>query len=159
ARCAAQPPVSTDSATRLPASWMPVDSPPDRRVRVSGSTAMIAGAGPARPTAPAAQPSASPSGRTLIARSVDLSQPIPSMPPGRIEGLKLREAPTEPTDVRFPINLATALRLADARPLIVAAAQASVWVAEARLQRARVLWVPSIMTGFDYIRHDGGGPD
>ena len=43
----------------------------------------------------------------------------------------------EPTDFRFPINLATALRLSDARPLIVAAAQASVWVAEAELTRPR----------------------
>ena len=71
----------------------------------------------------------------------------------------LKAAPLESTDFRFPINLATALRLSDARPLIVAAAQASVWVAEAQLTRARVLWVPSLMTGFDYIRHDGGGPD
>jgi outer membrane protein TolC len=61
--------------------------------------------------------------------------------------------------LRFPINLATALRLSDARPLIVAAAQASVWVAEAQLTRAKVLWVPTINVGFDYIRHDGGGPD
>ena len=65
----------------------------------------------------------------------------------------------EPTDLRFPINLATALRLADARPLLVAAAQASVWVAEAQLTRAKVLWVPTLNLGFDYIRHDGGGPD
>lgn len=65
----------------------------------------------------------------------------------------------EPQDFRFPINLATALRLADARPLIVAAAQASVWVAEAQLTRAKLLWVPSLMIGADYIRHDGGGPD
>ncbi len=64
-----------------------------------------------------------------------------------------------PTDFRLPINLATALRLSDARPLIVAAAQASVWVAEADLQRAKVLWVPTLNIGFDYIRHDGGGPD
>jgi outer membrane protein TolC len=61
--------------------------------------------------------------------------------------------------VRFPINLATALRLSDARPLVVAAAQASVWVAEADLTRAKVLWVPTLNIGFDYIRHDGGGPD
>ena len=67
--------------------------------------------------------------------------------------------PAEPTDLRFPINLATALRLSDARPLIVAAAQASVWVAEAELTRAKVLWVPTLNIGFDYIRHDGGGPD
>jgi outer membrane protein TolC len=64
-----------------------------------------------------------------------------------------------PTDFRFPINLATALRLSDARPLVIAAAQASVWVAEAELTRAKVLWVPTINIGFDYLRHDGGGPD
>src|SRR5262249_44719188 len=63
------------------------------------------------------------------------------------------------TDLAFPINLATALQLSDARPLIVAAAQAGVWVAEAQLARARVLWVPTLTLGFDYIRHDGGGPD
>ena len=74
-------------------------------------------------------------------------------------GLTLKPAPLEPTDLRFPINLATALRLSDARPLIVAAAQAGVWVAEADLTRAKVLWVPTLNLGFDYIRHDGGGPD
>jgi outer membrane protein TolC len=73
--------------------------------------------------------------------------------------VKLKQAPLESTDFGLPINLATALRLSDARPLIVAAAQASVWVAEAELTRAKVLWVPSFMAGSDYIRHDGGGPD
>ena len=71
----------------------------------------------------------------------------------------LNAAPLAPTDLRFPINLATALRLSDARPLVVAAAQASVWVAEAQLTRAKVLWVPQLNIGGDYIRHDGGGPD
>ena len=41
----------------------------------------------------------------------------------------------------------------------MAAAQASVWVAEAQLTRAKVLWVPQLNIGGDYIRHDGGGPD
>ena len=72
---------------------------------------------------------------------------------------KIKPAPLEPTDLEFPINLATALRLSDARPLVVAAAQASVWVAEAELTRAKVLWVPQLNIGGDYIRHDGGGPD
>jgi outer membrane protein TolC len=76
-----------------------------------------------------------------------------------IRSVNLKPAPLEPSDVQFPINLATALRLADARPLIVAAAQASVWVAEAQLTRAKVLWVPQLNIGADYIRHDGGGPD
>jgi outer membrane protein TolC len=71
----------------------------------------------------------------------------------------LRAVPLAPTDLRFPINLATALRLSDARPLVVAAAQASVWVAEADLTRAKVLWLPTINFAVDYIRHDGGGPD
>jgi outer membrane protein TolC len=84
----------------------------------------------------------------------------PALPPeGSDLGLRLKAAPLEPTDLRLPINLATALQLSDARPLIVAAAQASVWVAEAQLARAKVLWVPTIMVGADYIRHDGGGPD
>ena len=74
-------------------------------------------------------------------------------------GLRLQAAPLEPTDRALPINLAAALRLADARPLVVAAAQASTWVAEAQLARAKVLWVPQLNLGFDYIRHDGGGPD
>jgi len=80
-------------------------------------------------------------------------------PPSGDPTLRLKPAPLEPTDLGFPINLATALRLSDARPLIVAAAQARVWVAEAQLTRAKVLWVPTLMFGADYIRHDGGGPD
>jgi outer membrane protein TolC len=85
-----------------------------------------------------------------------------SVVPGRsplFTPVDLKPAPTEPTDLRFPINLATALRLSDARPLIVAAAQARVWIAEAELARAKVLWLPDLNIGFDYIRHDGGGPD
>jgi outer membrane protein TolC len=83
----------------------------------------------------------------------------PPRPASDFAAAKLKQAPLEPTDLRFPLNLATALRLSDARPLMVAAAQASVWVAEAQLTRAKVLWVPQLNLGFDYIRHDGGGPD
>lgn len=78
---------------------------------------------------------------------------LPGPPGGETVALPL--PPLEPGDVRFPINLATALRLADARPLIVAAAQASAWVAEAKLQKAATLWIPSFMMDVDYSRHDG----
>jgi outer membrane protein TolC len=87
---------------------------------------------------------------------------VAAAPPVSLAGdpfAKLKRAPLEPTDDGFPINLATALRLSDARPLIVGAAQASVWVAEAQLTRAKVLWIPTLTFGADYIRHDGGGPD
>jgi outer membrane protein TolC len=75
------------------------------------------------------------------------------------EAPALEAAPLEETDRPFPITLATALRLSDARPLVVAAAQASAWVAEAQLQRAQVLWVPTLDIGAVYYRHDGFGPD
>ncbi len=75
------------------------------------------------------------------------------------EAIDLKPPPLEAGDLRFPINLGTALRLADARPLLIASAQASAWKAEADLQKAKVLWVPALNLGFDYIRHDGYGPD
>ena len=73
----------------------------------------------------------------------------------------IRLPPTAPaeTDRPLPINLATALRLADARPLVVTAAQASAWVAEAQLQRANLIKIPELDFGVDYVRHDGFGPD
>ncbi|HEV3085013.1 MAG TPA: TolC family protein, partial [Gemmataceae bacterium] len=66
--------------------------------------------------------------------------------------------PAEPqgADRPLPINLATALRLAGARPLIIAAAESSVQLAEAELAKARVLWLPSFNVGTGYYRHDGG---
>jgi outer membrane protein TolC len=67
----------------------------------------------------------------------------------------LSDAAPEPSDRPLPINLATALRLANARPVIIAAAQASVQVAAANWQRARVLWLPNFNVGAGYYRHDG----
>ncbi|HVX62603.1 MAG TPA: hypothetical protein VHC19_18435, partial [Pirellulales bacterium] len=85
--------------------------------------------------------------------------PLETSPPNDGEVARLAVPKPEPGDLRFPINLATALRLADVRPLIIAAAQASAWVAEARLNKAKTLWVPDLNLGFDYTRHDGIGPD
>ncbi len=163
------PTPKANAPPRVSPAWMTAPAPADRRVQLAGTTTMRLGPtpipappAPATPTpspASGAQPPASPPGRTLIVRAVDPSQAVAPMAPVGDALLQLKAAPVEPTDFRFPINLATALRLSDARPLVVAAAQASVWIAEARLQQARVLWVPSLMTGVDYIRHDGGGPD
>jgi outer membrane protein TolC len=55
----------------------------------------------------------------------------------------------------LPINLATALRLAGARPIVITAAQASVEAAAADLARARALWLPSVYAGAGYYHHDG----
>ncbi|HET6880870.1 MAG TPA: TolC family protein [Pirellulales bacterium] len=81
--------------------------------------------------------------------------PLELPPPPGGEAVALPLPPLERGDLRLPINLATALRLADGRPLIVAAAQASAWSAEAQLQKAKVLWLPAFMVNATYARHDG----
>jgi outer membrane protein TolC len=55
----------------------------------------------------------------------------------------------------LPINLATALCLSQARPLVIASAQASEERAAAQLQGARVLWLPDVHFGVGYSHHDG----
>jgi outer membrane protein TolC len=62
----------------------------------------------------------------------------------------------QPGDVPLPINLPTALRLAVARPLLIAAAQASLQLALAQWQHARVLWIPNFNVGGSYLGHAGG---
>lgn len=58
-------------------------------------------------------------------------------------------------DKALPINLPTAMQLAGARPLDVALASQRIQVALAGLDRAKVLWLPTIYMGADYYRHDG----
>jgi outer membrane protein TolC len=60
-----------------------------------------------------------------------------------------------PDERPLPINLATALQLANARGLDIQFAAARVQAASAALDRARVLWLPNIVTGVDITRHDG----
>ncbi len=132
ASCAAQSP-GPPSPSPSPPSVVPAE--PDRR----GWPAPPPLRGPVAPEPPEGL---LPAGTSPLDTGVKLPMPTPMA-----------------NEVRFPINLATALRLSDARPLIVAAAQASVWVAEADLTQAKVLWLPTLNLGFDYIRHDGGGPD
>jgi outer membrane protein TolC len=71
------------------------------------------------------------------------------------EAPRLATAQVEPDDRSLPINLATALRLGGARPLVITAAQASVETAAAALERARVAWLPSVYAGAGYYHHDG----
>src|SRR5262245_54838248 len=74
-------------------------------------------------------------------------------------------APAPPVEVRLPapgagdhplpINLPTALQLANVRPLDIAAASERLRAAAAQLEAARVLWLPTAVIGADYWRHDG----
>jgi outer membrane protein TolC len=57
--------------------------------------------------------------------------------------------------VPLPINLATALRLGNARPLDVQIAGRQVAAAAASYDRAQLLWVPNLLFGVDYFAHTG----
>ncbi|HEV7226156.1 MAG TPA: hypothetical protein VGN42_25840 [Pirellulales bacterium] len=139
---AGPPPASVASRRAMPPERLPPGRPSSRA------------ANPAGPGVTEQTPT--PIEGELPARPSKLS-PLEAPPPPEVVTLELPKP--EPGDLRFPINLATALRLADVRPLVIAAAQASAWVAEARLLKAKTLWLPSLNMGADYTRHDGVGPD
>jgi hypothetical protein len=80
-------------------------------------------------------------------------QPLAQPPSTQV---KLPNVPSaEPEDRPLPINLPTALQLAGASPLDIALASQRLRAANAELQRANVLWLPTIYFGVDYFRHDG----
>jgi len=58
-------------------------------------------------------------------------------------------------DRPLPINLPTALQLAQARSLDVQLASERIRLAAAQFDRAKVLWLPTLYLGGDYFRHDG----
>jgi outer membrane protein TolC len=60
-----------------------------------------------------------------------------------------------PREKPFSINLPTALSLANAQPIDIALASEALRAASAQLDRANVLWLPNIVVGPDYYRHDG----
>src|SRR5262245_4884656 len=68
----------------------------------------------------------------------------------------LTKAPTLPVgQTALPINLPTALQLANAQAIDIQVASQRIEVAAAQLQRAQSLWLPTIFIGPDYYRHDG----
>src|SRR5205823_5699940 len=82
-----------------------------------------------------------------------LPVPVRVEPP---DATGLRPAQAAKADRSLPINLATALRLADARPVVIEAARAAVETEYGLYEQARALWLPSVYLGIDYQRHDGG---
>jgi outer membrane protein TolC len=59
------------------------------------------------------------------------------------------------SDKPLPINLPTALQLAGVRPIDIGLASERIRLAAAQLNRAQVLWLPTVYLGVDYYRHDG----
>lgn len=95
---------------------------------------------PVAPPPPAVQANTEPASPVLPAPT---PAPLPVVPAAKAE-----ERP-------LPINLPTALQLANARPIDVSLAAQRLQVAAAQLDRADVLWLPTLYLGVDYARHDG----
>lgn len=78
---------------------------------------------------------------------------VPLLGPG--EPQRVPEEDDADADNRFPIDLSTALGLAGANNLQIALATERVNEAQARLDEAEVLWLPSLNAGVGYNNHAG----
>ena len=106
-------------------------------------------------------------GVTAIPRNVGnqlLAQPMPvptqnPVPPAPQQanqlGSELAAPSLRPNERPLPINLATALGIANVQPWDVQAASERVRVASAQLLQSSVLWVPTMYTGGVYQTHAG----
>ncbi len=74
------------------------------------------------------------------------------------------EVNSDPTPIdsdgeAIPINLPTALAMIGGNHPVVGVARSRVQEAYAQLDRARIMWLPSIQSGFNYRRRDGNYQD
>lgn len=123
--------LAQDVAVRANAQIPALEDAPSAASRESQATSGTEERGPI-PMPPAPQPLPGPAGMGMRVGAMDARIP---------KGL--------------PINLATAMQLAGARPLDIAAATQEVEQALAVLLQAKVLWIPNLNAGVDYFRHDG----
>lgn len=77
------------------------------------------------------------------------------LPPEKPASPPSASAPGADARRPLPINLATAMQLAGTQALDVQVAARQVRIAAAQYDRARYVWLPSVLGGVDYFRHDG----
>jgi outer membrane protein TolC len=118
------------------------------------STEALAGADRGGPS-PRAEPLAKVAAATTAPGRVKLT----SFEPETGEASTAAAVPADADDRVLPINLPTALQLANVRAVDVVAAAERIEVAAAQLDQAQVLWIPSLTLGGDYGRHDGKTQD
>jgi outer membrane protein TolC len=91
----------------------------------------------------------------LRSHADDPPLPMPGLFSVEAGGANLKPIAPEPQEKPLAINLATALRLSGAQPVVLAAAEASAEAAAAELSQARSLWLPSVNVGAGWYHHDG----
>lgn len=77
------------------------------------------------------------------------------LPAANQEVVKNERPATIPATNKHPIDLETALRLANSQNPTIGRAMAQVRRAQAQQDQAEVLWLPNLTGGATYIRHDG----
>ncbi len=92
-----------------------------------------------------------------LALRIPTSRTVPLLPPPA--KLEEQKACNEIGAEIRPIDLPTALQLADARNPLVAFTREQVRQAYARLERADVLWLPALRGGVSFNRHEGAIQD
>jgi outer membrane protein TolC len=108
-----------------------------------------------------AQAPPTPPDRVVIAQSGITPPPVSLLgaghcPPDPLTtGTTSPRATAEPADAVYPITLTAALKLAGSRPLDIAIADQQVALAARQLDRAKLAWVPNVVVGLDYFRHEG----
>ena len=85
----------------------------------------------------------------------ELPIPSPLHASGESPPVAIQPPAPAPSDKPLPINLPTALQLGNIRAIDVQVAAERIRLAAAELARAKVLWLPNLQTGADYLRHDG----
>ncbi|MDG2360375.1 MAG: TolC family protein [Planctomycetaceae bacterium] len=86
---------------------------------------------------------------------VNVVAKLPTPVPAEEEPVKPDMATTSDNAGRFPVNLTTVLQLAGAENWRVHLAAERVLEAEANLDEAQAAWLPSLVAGFGYTKHDG----
>ncbi|HEY1064666.1 MAG TPA: TolC family protein, partial [Pirellulales bacterium] len=138
----------------LPRLLNPKPNPSPNELNLAGASAAAAAKSVAG--AVKAFPSSEKNATKVAAES---SQPAAEeLPPPPPLGL----APTDPADFQplgglktYPIDLASALRLAGASHLQIALAKERTRETEAKLAQARARWLPTLQAGVGYTLHDG----
>ncbi len=101
--------------------------------------------------------SSSPGRIKLASHDVESGNSIAEAP--EAESTQTDAAETAPSDTKYarpyPISLETALQLADGQNPQVAFARERIREAFAQLERAQVLWLPSLRAGVTYDKHEG----
>lgn len=150
ASSANRPPIASGDVrfappTALPASVQQRPAPDVRQASMVNP--------PPRPVVHSALPQQlpAPGGSAAVSRA---PAPGPAPPIGPAANIQVGAPPSAGAMV-LPINLPTALRLGNVNALDIAYAARRLQVATAQLEGTRVLWLPNLLAGTDYYRHDG----